>query len=358
MQLTDPPRHGGNLRWAATVVGCDSAEILDFSASINPLGLPTSARTALIKGLDGLTHYPDPNCTELRALLGQHHHLPPDWILVGNGAAELLTWIARDCQTTQPVGLLTPAFADYARALQAFAVNVVACPLPLTPGQTPNLATLLPQTLQSIIINNPHNPTGQLWTAAELLTLVQERDWGLVVVDEAFMDFLGPGQSQSLMPWVQQFPNLVILRSLTKFYAIPGLRIGYAIAPPERLKRWQAWRDPWTVNSLALIAAAVALKDADYHTKTWAWLTPARQELYRQLRDFPRLLPWPSAANFLLVHSQESVKTLQIQLLHQARILIRDCLSFPELGDHYFRVAVRTRADNQRLIQALQAIVN
>jgi len=148
---------------------------------------------------------------------------------------------------------------------------------------------------------------------------------------------------------------LVILRSLTKFYSLPGLRLGYAIAHPERLKLWRCWRDPWSVNSLAQAAAVAALQDEEFQQQTWDWLPPARNKLFQGLAQIPGLQPLESTANFLLVATQQPSSQLQQRLLTQHQILIRDCLSFKELGEHYFRVAVRSDTDNQRLISALSS---
>ncbi len=353
--MTSPPRHGGNLRWAAALVGCDPAEILDFSASINPLGLPASVRVALAQSWQALEHYPDPRCELLSQALSQLHQVPSDWILVGNGAAELLTWIARTLETRQPVGLIRPAFADYERALSSFGIRPVALPLSLEQIRCDSepMPLQVPPGLGSILINNPHNPTGILWPRETILQAISGDPQRIWVIDEAFMDFLPPSKEQSLIPDIFSQPNLIILRSLTKFYAMPGLRIGYVVAPPELIQQWQQWRDPWSVNSFAQIAARVALGDMDFQAKTWAWLATTRQELETGLGQLPGFTPFPSQANFLLVHYSGSVQQLQETLLRRARILIRDCLSFPELGNHYFRVAVRTALDNQRLLAAL-----
>ncbi|PSB05934.1 threonine-phosphate decarboxylase, partial [filamentous cyanobacterium CCP2] len=136
----------------------------------------------------------------------------------------------------------------------------------------------------------------------------------------------------------------------------PGLRLGYAIAHPDRLQRWQQWRDPWTVNVLAEAAAMAALKDQAFQRQTWEWLNEARSQLFHGLAALPGLRPLPGAANFLLVESDYPVVPLQQQLLRQHQILIRNCLSFPELGDRFFRVAVRTVAENQRLLAGLAAV--
>jgi histidinol-phosphate/aromatic aminotransferase/cobyric acid decarboxylase-like protein len=176
-------------------------------------------------------------------------------------------------------------------------------------------------------------------------------------VDEAFMDFLPPDRQQSLIPMVQEYRNLVILRSLTKFYSLPGLRLGYCVAHPDRIQRWQQWRDPWPVNALAAAATIAVVRDTQFQQQTWEWLPLARSQLVQGLKSLPGLQPYPSAANFLLVESEQPSSQIQEKLLKHSQILIRDCLSFPELGDRFFRIAVRTEADNQRLLDGLAAIL-
>ncbi len=374
------PNHGGNLAWAAALAGCSPSFILDFSASINPLGPPKSAIAAIESQLKDLIAYPDPSYHQLRASLCQlHPNLTPDWILPGNGSAELLTWACRELSELEGTAIVTPAFSDYQRALKAFEAKVWEYPLTdfglsiakrdaiahildlRLPIQNPSCAESAPKVRPKIhnrsglLLNNPHNPTGQLFEREAILPLIKQ--FALVVVDEAFMDFLPPDQQQSLIPMVQDYPNLVILRSLTKFYSLPGLRLGYGVAHPDRLQRWQQWRDPWPVNVLAAAAAVAVVQDTEFQQQTWDWLSPARSQLFQGLESLPGLQPYPSAANFLLVQSEQPSSQLQEKLLKHSRILIRDCLSFPELGDRYFRVAIRTQADNQRLLEGLDAIL-
>lgn len=347
------PKHGGNLTWAASVAGCPPSEILDFSASINPLGPPRSAIAAIEAHMGQIKAYPQPDYRELREALARFHGLPdPDWILPGNGAAELLTWAGRELAETPATHLLTPAFGDYRRSLRASDAHIVDRPI-WQNGKIRPLSDLDADAPKSagLLINTPHNPTGHLFSRDALESLPER--FALVVVDEAFMDFVPPAEQQSLMGEVANFPNLVILRSLTKFYSLPGLRLGYAIAHPDRLHRWQRWRDPWSVNALAAAAGIAVVGDRDFEARTRTWLEVARPQLYRGLTELPGLHPHPGAANFLLVYSQWPVPELQARLLREHRILIRDCLSFPELGDRYFRVAVRTEAENRRLLDAL-----
>lgn len=347
------PAHGGNLTWAASLAGCLPHAVLDFSASINPLGPPLSALDAIHQSLAELRHYPDPTYRSLRHALGQSHGLTGDWVLPGNGSAELLTWASRELAALDATYLLTPAFGDYRRALAAFDALILCCPLSLEVEATLPLPP--PQPHCGLLLNNPHNPSGLLFSRESLRPWLDRFD--LIVIDEAFMDFLPPAQQQSLINWVPDYPNLVILRSLTKFYSLPGLRLGYAIAHPERLQRWQAWRDPWAVNTLAVAAAEAVLTDTAFQQQTWNWLPPTRTQLLAGLAALPSLHPFPSAVNYLLVQSDRSVIALQKGLLLQHQILIRDCLSFAELGDRFFRVAVRTEADNQRLLAGLRSLL-
>ncbi|MBD2778807.1 threonine-phosphate decarboxylase CobD [Iningainema tapete] len=365
------PAHGGNLAWAAALAGCPPGAILDFSASISPLGPPSSAMAAIESQLVNLRHYPDPDYGELRLALSHFHQLPAEWILPGNGSAELLTLAGRELAQLSATVLITPAFGDYYRSLAAYAAKVLEFPVSLgagsggvgehgsggvgehgSGGEIPiqNRATKI-QNSQGLLLNNPHNPTGILFSREVIIPHLKE--FALVVVDEAFMDFLPPNQEQSLIGLVQEYPNLVILRSLTKFYSLPGLRLGYAISHPNRLRTWQSWRDPWSVNTLASAAAVAAIQDREFQEQTWAWLPPARQQLFDGLASIPGLHPYKSAANFLLVETQQLCSVLQQKLLKHHQILIRDCLSFPELGDRYFRVAVRSFSDNERLLDAI-----
>jgi len=372
------PVHGGNLAWAAALAGCPASAILDFSASISPLGPPESALDAIQAHLSSLTAYPDPDYGELRTALGEALNVDRDWILPGNGSAELLTWAAWDLSKLEATYLVTPAFGDYWRALSAFGAKVLKCPLDLQlldAGPVRRLVTddlsvsnrslvspcfRLPVPLaldaeRGLLLNNPHNPTGLLFGREAILPYVKQ--FGMVVVDEAFMDFLPPWEQETLIDAVEEFPNLVILRSLTKFYSLPGLRLGCAIAHPDILRRWQLLRDPWPVNALAAAAAAAVVRDTVFERQTWDWLPVARRELFEGLANLPGLQPIAGAANFLLVESSMSVSLIQKSLLERHRILIRDCLSFPELGDRFFRVAVRSRAENLRLIAGLAEVI-
>ncbi|ABC99143.1 threonine-phosphate decarboxylase [Synechococcus sp. 63AY4M2] len=375
------PQHGGNRAWGAAIAGCPAEAILDFSASLNPLGPPQSVLQALARALSAsdpvaISRYPDPDYRELRACLAQRWAVDPEWIFVGNGAAELLTWAARDAQGRE-VWLPRPAFGDYERALRAAGVTLRG--LDLLPSQgSPPLALLQKEiradkTGRVLWLNNPHNPTGRLFLRQDILPLLPQFEQ--VVVDEAFMDFL-PGdapqelppldassevgelpRSQTLIPHLEAHPNTIVIRSLTKFFTLPGLRIGFAVGHPDHWRRWRQWRDPWSVNGLAAVAAAAALADEDFRRRTLAWLPTAREHLLRGLQGLPGWDPWPGQANFVLVRCPGSATQIQEKLLRQHRILVRDCLSFPELGDRYLRIGLRTLPEQEQLLSACREIL-
>ncbi|MEO0457953.1 MAG: aminotransferase class I/II-fold pyridoxal phosphate-dependent enzyme [Cyanobacteria bacterium P01_A01_bin.114] len=195
------PVHGGNLTWAAELADCSPDQILDFSASISPLGPPASVVDAIQASLSHLVAYPDPSYKRLRGQIGQYHQISPDWILPGNGSAELLTWAGRDFSSLEGCYTLTPGFRDYTRALVSYGVRCQG--LSLLSAETGFLKRQsLAETMVSanlswgLLLNNPHNPTGALFEADQIAPLLNRL--GLVVVDEAFMDFVPPGQQQSL----------------------------------------------------------------------------------------------------------------------------------------------------------------
>ncbi|MEN9202229.1 MAG: pyridoxal phosphate-dependent class II aminotransferase [Thermostichus sp. DG_1_6_bins_120] len=377
------PQHGGNRAWGAAVAGCSPADILDFSASLNPLGPPQSVLQALGRALSepdpvAISRYPDPEYWRLRTRLAQYWAVDPEWIFVGNGAAELLTWAARDAQGRE-VWLPKPAFGEYERALQAAGAIIKPLGGENSGGSPmPSVEQIPPSGRGNRILwlNNPHNPSGRLIPRQEILALLPQ--FQQVMVDEAFMDFLPgddpqdhckgeiekgeietePSSSQTLIPHLAAHPNTVVIRSLTKFYTLPGLRIGFAVGHPDHWRRWQRWRDPWSVNGLAAVAAEAALADESFRRRTLAWLPVAREHLRKGLQALPGWDPWPSQANFVLVRCPGSATQIQRALLQRHRILVRDCLSFSELGDHYLRISLRTLPEQEQLLSACREILD
>ncbi|MBM5807492.1 MAG: aminotransferase class I/II-fold pyridoxal phosphate-dependent enzyme [Cyanobacteria bacterium M_surface_10_m2_179] len=352
--------HGGNLEASAQRLGVRPSQLLDASASLAPFALP---RRAVVAGMTApLRAYPDRRAGALRRCLADVHGLEPDAVLPGNGAAELFTWVARDAAQLGASLLPQPGFADYLRALRCWGGVMAALPLSLRwtqPG--PCSFELSPSTAPVLWITNPHNPTGQLWSRASLEPLLER--FALVICDEAFLPLVPNGEAQSLIPLVDHSPNLVVIRSLTKLYAIAGLRLGYAVSQPERLQRWAQWRDPWPVNAVASAVGETLLRSPQRY-QAWTkrvqcWTATEGAWLQQQLAFLPGIIPMPSAANYLLIRGECDGKPWSLQPLREAletrhRILLRDCRSFEGLDESWLRIGYQSRRGNRRIIQAMR----
>jgi len=352
--------HGGNRTALAAALGIREGRLLDASASLAPL--TPAVRCAVMwhaLQLSGLRDYPDRGHTALRSAIAALHGLPPDWVLPGNGAAELFTWAARDAAAAGVSALPSPGFADYGRALACWGGSAVAWMLPVQGCQVAPRSLPPPPRADVIWITNPHNPTGQLWSRDSLLTLL--RTHRLVICDEAFLPLVRAGEAESLIPWLAHHPNLIVIRSLTKLYGLAGLRLGYALAAPQRLGRWASWRDPWPLNGLALaLGLALLGSPARYHRHcAWVqrWSADEGTWLRQQLTDMGgpagTLQPLPSAANFFLLHGQRSLMPLHQALVQRHAIVLRDCRSFAGLGECWLRIGVQSRRANRRLARAM-----
>ena len=351
--------HGGNRLAVARRLGCRPDQLLEASASLVPFGPPASVRRSLRRALAGaaIRDYPDREHQALRQAIAQRHGLEAAMVLPGNGAAELFTWAGRDAAQAGVSLLPVPGFADYQRALACWqgAWRPLALPLRWS-GPFPQPFAAPTEAAAVLWITNPHNPTGQLWSRESLVPLLER--FALVIVDEAFLPLVPGGEAQSLLPWVGRCPGLVVIRSLTKLAAIPGLRLGYALADPERLARWAAWRDPWPVNGLAAAAGVALMADRAWDQRVQGWLAREGPWLAAELAQLPGLVPMASAANFLLVRGERagqpcSLDGLRLALEQRHRILVRDCRSFTGLGESWLRLAVLDRRGNRRLLGAL-----
>jgi threonine-phosphate decarboxylase len=347
--------HGGDVeRWAQSA-GIEACDIIDFSASINPLGPPATARKAFTQSYREISRYPDPCGDKLKSALAKHHGMNPAEILVGNGSTQLIYLL---CAALRPRNALIvgPAFSEYANALALTGANICMLPLDADEGfrfSTERLMAAWDKDCDIVFLATPNSVTGQLIpkTEIEKITHVASTRKSMIVVDEAFIDFV---EAESVKTLVRENPHLVVLRSLTKYYGIPGLRVGYLLGDARRVEQLAAHQEPWSVNGPALNVALACLADASFTTKTNRWLEGERKFLSEQLATLGGLHPLPSKTNFLLVRTDKrGTDALELRtFLLRKKILIRACDSFG-LGVNYFRVAVRRRQENRRLIASL-----
>ena len=376
--------HGGNIRELATYLGCPPEEILDFSANINPLGPPEHLWNLLAACLQDIIQYPDPDSTELVQALAEQYQLPPDQIVPGNGTSDLLYATLRAVGANpcvhpclpdrhgdlplQPVPpviqraiIPVPAYIDYRHACERAGIEVVALPLSADDDFQPDLEKIATQLRAGdlLILGQPNNPTGRMIDREALLALADQHPEVLFLLDEAFAGFV---EGYTSLAGTRE--NIITLCSLTKLFAVPGLRLGFLAASKDLCHEIKHQLAPWSVNTLAQAAGQAMIGDTEYIGKTQELVRENREALNRELAAIPSLRVIPGAADFLLIQFQGNltedkltVTELADRLLQQARIAVRVCANYEGLDERYFRVAVRSEKENNLLVIALQEIL-
>ncbi|MTI82035.1 MAG: threonine-phosphate decarboxylase [Firmicutes bacterium] len=349
--------HGGNIWAAARKHSCSPERFIDFSANINPLGPSPFALEAIHKGIDMVQHYPDPEATELKMKLSHYLSVPENNLLLGNGGAEIIYALCRALNPKRLV-LPVPTFSEYREALSRVPIEPVFLQAENNFALPVELISKTMQPGDAVFICNPNNPTGFMVSKSELIKLsVRAREVGAtLVVDEAFMDFAG--HKETVLPHVLENQHAVVVGSLTKFFALPGLRLGYLAADKALIHKVNQQLPPWRVNLLAQMAGEASLEDENYMEETLQIINREREFLYQGLNNITGLKPYPSRTNFILVNCSATGITAEIisNKLADNNILVRVADNFPGLDKYYFRVAVRKRYENELLLKNLRSI--
>ena len=350
-------KHGGNVYSKAKKLNLLPSDIIDASASLVPFDPPQILIDSLneeIKNL-GFRYYPERNLNDLREIIGKFHRINPDNILPGNGASELITWAGYEASKFGISCIPSPSFVDYERSLNCWNSNFIHCELPK------NWENVFPQSFplhpkgDVIWITNPHNPTGQLWGRYSLEKIIKK--YKLVICDEAFLSITPNGDKESLIPLIQKYDNLLVLRSLTKIFNIPGLRLGYVVGSSKILKKWKINRDPWPLNSFAIKAGIELLNNKKFYAK-WTrqihrWINVERERVSKKLSKIEDLKVHTSSTNFFLIESKTSLSP-NIKYLEKKGILLRECNSFRFLDDKWARISLQNRKNNTVLCNEIQ----
>lgn len=364
-------RHGGNVYQAARLLCRDASDLCDFSASINPLGVPPAARCVLQSAINKVQHYPDPEGLALVQAIAERHRVAPGNVLLGNGTVELIYAIPVALKVRRGL-IIGPTFSEYERALQlsnARVASVLAYPANdyrppvrevserVNPSHAAGPGKRRPP-VDAVFLCNPNSPTGQSVSRNSVYRLLKsvKRQRGCLIVDETFVEFC---EEKSVIRRAVRDDSLVVLRSFTKFYGIPGLRIGYAVGTEKRLRAIRNRLPPWSVNTLAQEAALACLQDVRYRQRTLRFFEKERPVFRRALERIPGFRVYPSAANFFLVELTGSLTSRQVQgTLMEHGFLVRDCSNYPGLHERMLRLAVRTSTENARLVKHVQRVVN
>lgn len=342
--------HGGNIYAYEAEHGTLP---LDFSANINPLGMPEAARAAAVEALAQAVHYPDPDCTALREAIGRHEGVPAAQILCGNGASDLICRFAYAAQAAT-VLICAPSFGEYAQAAQAAGSQVKLHPLQAADGFRV-MEAILPALagVQAVFLCNPNNPTGLTIDPALLRAILDRcaQQHTAVLLDECFIDFVDEPEQHTQVAALAKYPNLVVLKAFTKFYGMPGLRLGYALCAEEALlSRMEAAGAPWSVSGIAQAAGIAALADRGYAAETHA-LIQGERAFMKQMLGQLGLEPM-GEGNFLLLKAQPGL----VEAMRAQGVLVRGCESFEGLGAQWVRIAIRSRGENMQLLSRLSGL--
>lgn len=352
--------HGGDVETAASRFGGSPEDFLDFSANINPLGPPKDVLKALEQGMRAILRYPDPAHRTFKSLLGERLGLSEEYISIGNGAAESMALILLGL-SPRKVGTVEPGFSEYRSLSKQFGAEMhhVLGKEELEWRAAPEDIERLMEQVDLLFLGQPNNPNGVQYPVEVLQRLARhaEKTDTVLVIDEAFMDFIPETQRQSLASRLQVYPQVIIIRSMTKFYAVPGLRLGYAMARPDLIRAMTEKQVTWSVNGLALIAGEACLSSGEaFERETLEQVALEREKLASGLEacgcEVTR-----GEANFLLARVPQPWTASTIQAaLGERGILIRSCAMYPGLGDRHIRLAVKDAKSNLRLVNEMRSV--
>lgn len=362
--------HGGQVYQLAKQLGRSVESLIDFSASVNPLGPPASVLNAMHEAVNGCQHYPDPNSENLRARLTREHKVSAESIVVGNGSAEILRMLPQALGLSHGL-IVGPTFSEFENSLRLAGVTCTSVDAISIQRYAPPLEKLH-ETLKeweracskkkhkvefnnhAVFVCNPNSPTGRRISHRDLRKVVDEahRIGCWMIVDEAFMDWC---PSHSIIKDISIYPRLLILRSFTKFFSIPGIRLGYLVGEPMVVESIRRHLSPWSVNHVAQAAGVAALADVRFRKRSQWFIQQERIRFLGQLRTIPGLRVIPSQVNFVMVEVSDHIKAEGIvACLQEHGILVRNCQTFSGVIRPALRFAVRLRRENHRLVQALK----
>jgi len=347
-------KHGGRTKELAERAGLPESRLLDFSANINPLDPPEWLRSVVSSSLESVVNYPDPSCSDLKNAVASKYKAQAEEVLLGNGSTELIYLIPGALQRTRAV-VPVPSYSDYVSASELAGFPVTRVTLREDLGFKVDFEELESHLVgdELVFLGHPNNPTGSPLDVGMLRELAKRRPSTIFVIDEAFVELAHEVPSFS----ADRAENIIVLISLTKTFAIPGLRLGCALADPKIVRRVEAIQQPWSVNRISQAVGCAAMADNDYGTRSRILVTEQRQRLEAEISSIAGLKVFPSRANFVLVRIDSmagDARALADKMLERG-VAIRVCDNFAGLDRRYFRVAVRTAEENSRLVESLKA---
>ena len=353
--------HGSDIEKICSYYHLDRDKIINFAANVNPLGLSALVKEAISTHLYLLSSYPDRNYTSLRETISNYCGIPADFVLPGNGSSELISLLIEE-KAPRHTLILGPTYSEYSREL-SFSGSTQEY-YHLQEGSNfvldiDDLCRTLRQGYDFLILCNPNNPTSSAVSQQELRRLLAFcRDRNIfVMIDETYIEFVPDIQAFTAVPLTMEFQNLMVLRGVSKFFAAPGLRMGYGISGNnDFLAKMRNKQTPWSLNSLGAFAGELMLRDQKYISKTRELILSERKRLFQALSEMPAYQVYPAYANFFLLKIQkEGLTSFQVfENCIKNRLMIRDCSSFQCLDGEYIRFCIMMPEDNDRLLEVLR----
>lgn len=352
------PNHGGQPEKIKQLLNINiDRDLLDFSANLNPLGPPSWLKDALHDQNETITRYPDPSYSKSTLSIANYEGVEQDQVLLTNGGAEAIFLVAKYFENKKAV-IVHPTFSEYERACKHYHIDVEDMFYEQESSFDLPISIIVEKLKEKdvIFLCRPNNPTGTVIAEEYLQLLLEEgkKTETYIVVDEAFVDFL-PTSIPSLTSWLASYPNLILLRSLTKIYTIPGLRIGYMMACPTIINILKNIQIPWSINSLVDAVVPKLLEDRIFLESTRAWLCEQTKAVYEMLSELDFYIS-PSQVNFYLLRDKKQPDRTEdlFHFLIEYGILTRHTHNFKGLNGKFLRIAIRSKEENERLLAVLQ----
>ena len=349
--------HGANVDNMAKKFGKNENDIIDFSSNVNPHIISDLGKYVL-EGLEKSRSYPDINYTNLRNNISDYIKVDSELIIPGNGATEIIYLLMKSIK--RRLAILNPTFSEYGRGAKLNNLEIIDFHLKEENNFSIDLDKIQKNMdkFDSLFVCNPNNPNGKVKDLNELLDLMIEND-KLLIVDETFMEFVGEEEKYSLINKIEQTPNLFILKAVTKFFGMPGLRLGYGVTSNKQIiNNIYEYKEPWTINSFAENLSNYLFKDKEYINGSKDYYINERKFMLEELRKISRLKVYDTDTNFVLIKlDDDEANSLKLELFEKYNILIRDASNFIGLDKSYIRVAIKSHNDNKVLIESLRKIL-
>lgn len=356
--------HGSDLEKIEKKFGIKKENITSFSANVNPLGISPQLRNVLSERIDAITTYPDRDYSSLRQQIGAYLDTDFNHIIVGNGSTELISLFIQ-IEHPKKALILGPTYLEYEREIILGGGTSLYYPLEEAENFRLDIKDFkkhLNESLDLLIICNPNNPTSTAISRSKMRKILDYcKRYGItVMIDETYVEFAPDTADLTAVPLTQYYNNLIILRGISKFFAAPGLRLGYAITGNRDLiKEVNTRKNPWTINSLAAIAGELMFTDLPYIKETKELISSERRRIYEELSSWKSVKVYEPTGNFILVKIRKKNVTSSDVFNHciQKGLMIRDCSTFPFLDSRYIRFCIMNYEDNQKLLESLREVL-